>query len=61
MDQLIGQSWQFADAVFGFAGGVSTLLSTIKIRNAGFTDCIDTMDMFRTQIERLRAQKILPQ
>jgi nucleoside-diphosphate-sugar epimerase len=59
--ELVGSSWQFADAVFGYGGAAaSTLLSTIRIRRLGFTDCVDTEDMFRDQLRRLQAARILP-
>ena len=60
MDQLIGASWQFADAVFGYHGGQTTLLSTIKARQFGFADCIDTAAMFREHFTALQARKVLP-
>ena len=60
MDQLVGKSWQFADAVFGLRGGQDTLLSTIKARKHGFVDCIDTEDMFRNQFAALQSARILP-
>jgi len=60
MDRLIGASWQFADAVFGYHGGRTTLLSTIKARQFGFADCIDTAAMFREHFTALQARKVLP-
>ena len=60
MDQLIGASWQFADAVFGYHGGQTTLLSAIKARQFGFADCIDTGAMFREHFKALQAHKVLP-
>ena len=60
MDALIGSSWQFADAVFGRHGGQHTLLSTVKIRQAGFRDCIDTEVMLEGQLRRLQQLRILP-
>ena len=61
MAQLIGDSWQFADAVFGFGGGArSTLLSTIKIRQFGFHECVDTQAMFVRHFRALQAERILP-
>ena len=60
MDKLVGSSWQFADAVFGLRGSQHTLLSTVKVRQAGFSDCIDTEVMFRDQFRRLQAMRILP-
>ncbi len=60
MDELVGSSWQFADAVFGLRGSQHTLLSTVKVRQAGFGDCIDTEVMFQDQLRRLQAMRILP-
>ena len=60
MDALIGSSWQFADAVFGLHGGQHTLLSTVRIRQAGFGDCVDTEVMLAGQLRRLQDLRILP-
>ena len=60
MDALVGNSWQFADAIFGLKGGQNTLLSTIKARKHGFAECIDTEDMFRNQFADLQNARILP-
>ena len=40
--------------------GEETILSTIKIRQAGFADCIDTHESFRRQLGRLCEMKIIP-
>jgi hypothetical protein len=37
-----------------------TILSTIKIRQAGFADCIDKHHSFRRQLTRLRELRIVP-
>lgn len=58
MTGLVGGSWQFADAVFG--GGQDTLVSTIKVRQFGFHECVDTETMFALQLRRLQAEGILP-
>ena len=61
MEEVVGLSWQFADAVFGVAGtGRSTLLSTIKSRQLGFTDCIDSARMFCEHFAILEASGMLP-
>jgi nucleoside-diphosphate-sugar epimerase len=61
MEEVVGLSWQFADAVFGAGGtGRSTLLSTIKSRQLGFTDCIDSAQMFREHFAILEASGMLP-
>jgi hypothetical protein len=36
------------------------LVSTIKLREAGFTPCTDTARMFRELIESMQAQRLLP-
>ena len=60
MEQLAGNSCQFAGAVFGLGGGQNTLLSTIKARKHGFIECIDTEDMFREQCAARQSARILP-
>ncbi|MDA1076618.1 MAG: hypothetical protein O3A63_17965, partial [Proteobacteria bacterium] len=60
MNAIVGSSWQFADAVFGYAGVATTLLSTIKARQFGFAECLDTQIMFQNQIEHLQQMRILP-
>jgi nucleoside-diphosphate-sugar epimerase len=39
---------------------VPALNSTIKIRQAGFPDCLDTEDMFRQQFRRLQESRAIP-
>lgn len=61
MEDLIGASWQFADAVFGYGGTPSdTVVSTVKARRFGFTECVDTEEMFVRQLTELQAARILP-
>lgn len=60
---LLGESHHYAD--FTFAYGAQhrpppALVSTIKLRQAGFADCIDTEDMFRDLFRSLAAKRILP-
>ncbi|MBK0398206.1 SDR family oxidoreductase [Limibaculum sp. M0105] len=60
---LVGHSHHYAD--FVFAHGVRrppapALVSTIKLRQAGFHDCIDTEAMFRAQIAGLQERRIIP-
>ncbi len=60
-DKLVGQSWQFAD--FNFAAGKNpapVVVSTIKLRQHGFQDCIDTEDMLIELLEQYQAEGILP-
>ena len=36
------------------------LVSTIKLRQAGFHECVDTEDMFRRLFARMQARRLLP-
>jgi nucleoside-diphosphate-sugar epimerase len=62
MAAFVGGSWTYADILFGSSGTrpLPALLSTIKIRQAGFEDCIDTADMFRALIGDLQDRRLLP-
>ncbi|OCC24158.1 hypothetical protein MB02_07760 [Croceicoccus estronivorus] len=60
-DAMANASWQFADGMFGYNAPPNlALLSTVKIRRAGFHDCIDSCEMFEDWISILRSRKILP-
>jgi len=63
MAALLGESHHYADFCFGHRAREApppVIVSTIKLRQAGFGDCIDTEQMFRDWFERLREQRILP-
>jgi nucleoside-diphosphate-sugar epimerase len=51
-------NWAFVDYMLNFSE--ETILSTIKIRQAGFADCIDTHESFKRQLGRLRDMRIIP-
>src|SRR5712672_2196907 len=51
-------NWPFVDYMLNFPE--ETILSTIKIRQAGFADCIDTHESLRRQLTRLREMRIIP-
>jgi hypothetical protein len=51
-------NWAFVDWMLNFRE--ETILSTIKIRQAGFADCIDTHQSFKRQLTRLRDMRIIP-
>ncbi|HXM63238.1 MAG TPA: hypothetical protein VN950_20425, partial [Terriglobales bacterium] len=51
-------NWAFVDWMLNFRE--ETILSTIKIRQAGFADYIDTHQSFRRQLTRLRDLRIVP-
>lgn len=50
---------QFAD--FGFNGTRNSCVSTIKLRRSGFSDCIDTEQMFREWMDELRRRRVVPE
>jgi nucleoside-diphosphate-sugar epimerase len=51
-------NWAFVDWMLNFRE--ETILSTIKVRQAGFADCIDTHQSFKRQLTRLRDMRIIP-
>ena len=61
--ELVGDSFHYADALFNVRGHPTpppALLSTIKLRQAGFGECIDTEAMFEHWFGELRRLRILP-
>ena len=61
--RLVGDSFHYADALLNTGSDRSpppALLSTIKLRQAGFHKCGDTEDMLEKWFTRLTAMKILP-
>ncbi len=62
MATYVGGSWAYADILFrpGGARSVPVLLSTVKLRQAGFGECIDTEQMLRRWIGRLQRAGLLP-
>lgn len=61
--QVVGDSFFYADALLNARGSAPpppSVLSTIKLRKAGFSDCIDTEDMLRNWFGKLQSMKILP-
>ena len=60
--KTIVPSWQLVEYLLGYGQRPNTHhLSTIKIRQFGFHDCIDTEQMFRELIGELQELRILPQ
>jgi nucleoside-diphosphate-sugar epimerase len=63
MAELLGESHHYADLLFSYGAEQalpSILVSTIKLRQAGFGDCIDTEVMFRKWLGRLVEHRMLP-
>lgn len=60
---LLGESHHYVDLLLGarVAGTlIPPLLSTIKIRQAGFADCRDSLDSLRNWLGRMIELKLLP-
>ena len=63
LEDFLGDSAIYADMLFGHGRDLpppSTLLSTIALRKAGFSECVDSEDMFQDWIEQLRRARIIP-
>ena len=63
MPALLGESHHYADLLFSWGARTapaSTLVSTIKLRQAGFGDCEDTEVMFAKWLRRLVDRGVLP-
>jgi nucleoside-diphosphate-sugar epimerase len=61
--EFVGQSFIFADLVFAYGREQPSppmLVSTIKLRQAGFHECMDTEDMFRKWFRRFQELRLLP-
>ena len=59
---MVGQSHHYADFCMAYGARepvAPVVVSTIKIRQAGFDACIDTETMFRRQIATLRARRLV--
>ena len=60
---FVGQSFQYADRNFAFddpLAALPTMVSTVKLRQAGFADCVDTEAMFVRLIHRFQERRWLP-
>jgi nucleoside-diphosphate-sugar epimerase len=63
LHEFVGQSFIMADLVFAYGTPQlppAMLVSTIKARQAGFHDCMDTEDMFRKWFRRFQELRLLP-
>ncbi|WP_345797463.1 SDR family oxidoreductase [Castellaniella sp. MT123] len=63
LGQLVGHSHHYADFCFGYGAKQAippALVSTIKLRQAGFQGCIDTQSMFREAFASMRQLGYLP-
>lgn len=63
LEAFVGQSLHYLDATMGTGmsePGPPVIVSTIKLRQAGFTEVMDTEDMFRKWFHRLQRERLLP-
>lgn len=65
LERLVGESHHYADLLFGVhapadAERAPVLVSTIKLRKAGFGDCEDTEEMFARLLRRMGERRITP-
>jgi nucleoside-diphosphate-sugar epimerase len=61
--EFVGLSFQYADYSMRYGQtepGPPSIVSTVKINRAGFTEMMDTEDMFRKWFGIARAQRLLP-
>lgn len=62
--ELVGESHHYADFAFAYGSdgrnSSPAFVSTVKLRQAGFVDVIDTETMFVELLRGLRTQRILP-
>ena len=55
-EDLVG--WDFGE--FILTSGFDNVSSTIKLRQAGFADCLDTGDRFLELFDRLADARVIP-
>lgn len=61
--QILGESHHLADLVFAYGAEEpppTAFVSSIKIRRAGFGDCMDSEDMWSYWIARMQRARLLP-
>ncbi len=62
VEQVLGQSARYADMLLAGSrpGAVPQLVSTIKLRRAGFGSCADTEEMVVRLLRRLQDRRVVP-
>ncbi|WFU82088.1 NAD-dependent epimerase/dehydratase family protein [Bradyrhizobium sp. CIAT3101] len=61
--EFVGLSFQYADYSLRYgqtASGPPSIVSTVKINRAGFTEMMDTEDMFRKWFRQAKQERLLP-
>ncbi|MEZ0053370.1 nucleoside-diphosphate-sugar epimerase [Mycobacterium sp. MAA66] len=62
LDELVGAGDQHADFAFAYGApeGPRAFVSTVKLRQAGFTGAVDTARSFQRALQTMMAQGLLP-
>jgi nucleoside-diphosphate-sugar epimerase len=63
LEDFVGLSFQYADYQMRYGqseSGPPSIVSTVKINQAGFTEMMDTEAMFQKWFRQARAQRLLP-
>jgi nucleoside-diphosphate-sugar epimerase len=63
LDAFVGLGLQYVDLMFlatRAPGVLAASLSTVKLRQAGFQECMHSEDMWRKWFDHFRAEKLLP-
>ena len=63
LEAFVGLSFQYADYSMRYSQtqpGLPSIVSTVKINQAGFTEMMDTEDMFRKWFRQARSSRLLP-
>jgi nucleoside-diphosphate-sugar epimerase len=63
LEAFVGLSFQYADYSMRYGqteSGPPSIVSTVKINKAGFTEMMDTEDMFRKWFRHARTSRLLP-
>jgi len=63
LEAFVGLSFQYADYSMRYGQtepGPPSIVSTVKINKAGFTEMMDTEDMFRKWFTHARSSRVLP-
>ena len=62
-EAFVGLSFQYADYTMRYGqteSGPPSIVSTVKINQAGFTEMMDTEEMFKKWFRLARASRLLP-
>jgi hypothetical protein len=63
LEAFVGLSFQYADYSMRYGqtqSGPPSIVSTVKVNRAGFTEMMDTEEMFRKWFKQARSSRLLP-